>query len=220
MFSNIKAVLFDMDGTLIDSLWMWRSIDKEFLGSRNIPMPDKLQKNIDGMSFSETACYFKEAFNLAESVEEIKTIWNNMAKDKYRYEVPLKEGAREFLEALKAKGYKMGIATSNSRELAMCCLEALGIDKYFDSVVTACDVGAGKPAPDIYLKSAKICGVEPCECIVFEDILQGIEAGHNAGMKVCTVYDDYSADDDVLKREKADYYINNYNEITGKVTDI
>jgi beta-phosphoglucomutase-like phosphatase (HAD superfamily) len=62
--------------------------------------------------------------------------------------------------------------------------------------------------------------VEPCECIVFEDILQGIEAGHNAGMKVCTVYDDYSADDDVLKREKADYYINNYNEITGKVTDI
>ena len=149
MFSNIKAVLFDMDGTLIDSLWMWRSIDKEFLGSRNIPMPDKLQKNIDGMSFSETACYFKEAFNLAESVEEIKTIWNNMAMDKYRYEVPLKEGAREFLEALKAKGYKMGIATSNSRELAMCCLEALGIDKYFDSVVTACDVGAGKPAPDI-----------------------------------------------------------------------
>lgn len=220
MFSNIKAVLFDMDGTLIDSLWMWRSIDKEFLGSRNIPMPDKLQKNIDGMSFSETACYFKEAFNLAEPVEEIKTIWNNMAMDKYRYEVPLKEGAREFLEALKAKGYKMGIATSNSRELAMCCLEALGIDKYFDSVVTACDVGAGKPAPDIYLKSAKNCGVEPCECIVFEDILQGIEAGHNAGMKVCTVYDDYSADDDVLKREKADYYINNYNEITGKVTDI
>ena len=220
MFSNIKAVLFDMDGTLIDSLWMWRSIDKEFLGSRNIPMPDKLQKNIDGMSFSETACYFKEAFNLAESVEEIKTIWNNMAMDKYRYEVPLKEGAREFLEALKAKGYKMGIATSNSRELAMCCLEALGIEKYFDSVVTACDVGAGKPAPDIYLKSAKNCGVEPCECIVFEDILQGIEAGHNAGMKVCTVYDDYSADDDVLKREKADYYINNYNEITGKVTDI
>ena len=220
MFSNIKAVLFDMDGTLIDSLWMWRSIDREFLGSRNIPMPDKLQKNIDGMSFSETACYFKEAFNLAEPVEEIKTIWNNMAMDKYRYEVPLKEGAREFLEALKAKGYKMGIATSNSRELAMCCLEALGIDKYFDSVVTACDVGAGKPAPDIYLKSAKNCGVEPCECIVFEDILQGIEAGHNAGMKVCTVYDDYSADDDVLKREKADYYINNYNEITGKVTDI
>ncbi len=220
MFENIKAVMFDMDGTIVDSLWMWKQIDREFLGIRNIELPEKLQQNIDGMSFSETAHYFKKQFCLKESEEEIKTIWNEMAMDKYRYEVSLKDGVMEFLEILKRKGYKMGIATSNSRELAMCCLDSLGITDYFDSVVTACDVGAGKPAPDIYLKSADSCSVRPEECIVFEDIVQGIEAGHNAGMKVCAVYDRYSEHADDEKREKADYYIKDYKEIAGKVTDI
>ena len=106
MFNNVKAVLFDMDGTIVDSLWMWRSIDREFLGSRNIPMPDKLQKNIDGMSFSETACYFKETFKLEESIEEIKDIWNHMAMDKYRYEVTLKNGVKEFLGSVLSGSFR------------------------------------------------------------------------------------------------------------------
>ena len=213
MFKNIKAVLFDMDGTLIDSMWMWKAIDIEFLGARGIPLPEDLQKRIEGMCFSETAVFFKKEFNLLESLDEIKSIWNSMAEEKYRNEVPLKEGALDFIKKMKSMGMKLAIGTSNSIELAMCSLEALDIADYFDAVVTGCDVGKGKPAPDVYLECARRCGVNPSECIVFEDIPVGIEAAHNAGMKVCAVHDEYSSDVDDIKRNKADYYIINYKEI-------
>lgn len=213
MFNNINAVFFDMDGTIIDSMWMWEDIDKEFLGKRNLTLPRELKEDIEGMSFSETAVYFKNKFNLPEGLEEIKAIWNNMALDKYKNEVMLKPGVKEFLIKLKAKGYKLGIATSNSMELAKTCLDARGVTKYFDTIITGCDVGAGKPAPDIYLKSAELCNVSPENCLVFEDVLQGIAAGHNAGMKVCAVYDRYSEYTDDKKHQLADYYINDYFEI-------
>ena len=216
MLEGIKACLFDMDGTIIDSMWMWHDIDVEFLGQRNIPLPDDLQKKIEGMSFCETAVYFKETFSLSESLEEIQNIWNNMAMQKYRDEVVLKKGVRKFLSYLREKGISMGIATSNSRDLALCCLKSLGIVGYFDTIVTGHDVTAGKPAPDVYLRCAGECGVLPSECLVFEDIILGIEAGHNAGMKVCAVYDDYSKDVDEEKKCIADYYINNYEELLRK----
>lgn len=213
MLENIKACFFDMDGTIIDSMWMWRDIDIEFLGRRGIALPEDLQKRIEGMSFTETAFFFKKEFGLEESVDEIKSIWNDMAIHKYRYSVPLKEGVQHFIKSLKECGIKMAIATSNSNELATVCLEALGIKDYFDALVTGCDVGAGKPAPDVYLKCAGICNVKPAECLVFEDIIVGIEAGHNAGMKVCAVYDEYSEDVDDIKRQNADYYIKNFSEL-------
>ncbi len=217
MLENIKACFFDMDGTIIDSMWMWRDIDIEFLGRRGIMLPEDLQKRIEGMCFTETASFFKEEFGLPETVDEIKVIWNDMAMDKYRFSVPLKSGVSELLPGLKRNGVKLGIATSNSKELATCCLEALDVMKYFDAVVTGCDVGAGKPSPDVYLKCAELCNVSPADSLVFEDIVVGIEAGHNAGMKVCAVYDEYSADVDYIKRQSADYYINNFCELKEEI---
>ena len=214
MLEGLKACFFDMDGTIIDSMWMWTDIDIRFLGERGIELPEDLQKRIEGKSFSETAVFFKEEFALSESLDEIKTIWNDMAMEAYCNRVQLKEGVIEFLKELKAKGIHTGIATSNSLELALSCLRALKVEKYFDTVVTGCCVGVGKPAPDIYLKCAKDCQVNPTDCLVFEDVIAGIESGHNAGMKVCAVYDDYSRNTDELKRQIADYYINSFKEIS------
>lgn len=216
MLEGIKGCFFDMDGTIIDSMWMWRDIDIEFLGQRGIELPEDLQKRIEGKSFYETAVFFKKEFNLPESLEEIQAVWNDMAMHKYRDQVPLKPGVREFLDYLKEHGIALGIATSNSRELALCCLNSLAIADYFDTIVTGCDVAAGKPSPDIYLKCAADCNVNPAECLVFEDIILGIEAGHSAGMKVCAVYDDYSKDADDEKKRLADYYINDFGEIRRK----
>lgn len=213
MLKNKKAVIFDLDGTLVDSMWMWKAIDIEYLGKFGIPLPPTLQKDIEGMSFSETAVYFKETFQIPDSLDKIKADWNQMAYDKYTKEVPLKNGVGEFLERCKENGIKFGIATSNSRELVDATLEALKIREYFDCVMTACEVTKGKPAPDIYLAVAENIGVNPKDCLVFEDIEMGILAGKSAGMEVCAVEDDFSMNQIDKKKELADYYIKDYFDI-------
>lgn len=215
MLRNIDAVIFDMDGTLVDSMWMWKSIDIEYLGSFGIEMPEDLQKNIEGMSFSETAVYFKEFFHLKDSLDQIKSEWNRMAWEKYRTQVPLKDGVTELLDYLKMNKIPAGIATSNSRELTELIIQTLGIQDYFASIRTSCEVEKGKPSPDIYLLTAKDLGVEPSGCLVFEDVLQGIMAGKNAGMKVCAVYDEHSGKDTEEKIRLADYYVHSMREVLG-----
>lgn len=213
MLTNIKAVIFDLDGTLVDSMWMWKDIDIEFLERYHIELPTDLQSAIEGMSFSETAAYFKNRFELPLEVEEIKAIWNEMAQEKYRNEVPLKEGVLEFLQFLKKNQIKTGIATSNSKHLVHLVLERHGILECFDAVHTSCEVKQGKPAPDIYLLVASKLGVQPEECLVFEDITQGILAGKRANMRVCAVEDDFSKEEVEKKKAMADYYIETYHEL-------
>lgn len=213
MLNNINAVLFDLDGTLVDSMWMWRDIDIEYLDRFGIELPEDLQSKIEGMSFSETAVYFKNRFAISDSLEQIKEEWNRMAREKYLNEVPLKEGALELLQYLKENEIQAGIATSNSRELVDLVIKKLGITEYFGSIRTSCEVERGKPSPDIYLLVSKDLGVKAEECLVFEDIISGIKAGKNAGMKVCAVYDSYSEPMDVTKKALADYYINSFKEI-------
>lgn len=213
MFEGIKAVIFDLDGTVVDSMWMWEAIDIEYLARFGIPLPADLQKKISGMSFSETAVYFKETFGIPDSLDKIKADWNDMAMYKYCHEVPLKPGVLSFLQELKKRGIKTGIATSNSKELAMAVLEVLELRQYFDEVHMSCEVKTGKPAPDIYLLVADCLGEKPEHCLVFEDITEGIQAGKAAGMKVCGVEDDFSAMYREEKKRLSDYYISDYCEI-------
>lgn len=210
---NFEAIIFDLDGTLVDSMWMWHQIDIEYLGRYGIPLPDKLQEAIEGRSFHETAVYFKETFGLPDSLDEIKQAWNQMAWDKYVNEVPLKPGIKDFLADCKKRGIKLGIATSNSKELVGAILDTHGLNGYFSCIKTGCEVIKGKPAPDIYLAAADGLGVAYEKCLVFEDILPGITAGKAAGMKVCAVEDTYSAEVRTQKLALSDYYITDYNEI-------
>ena len=143
----------------------------------------------------------------------MKEDWNRMAWDKYMNEVMLKPGADVFLHHCLDKGIKLGIATSNSRQLVEAVAKARGFGKDFDCIMTACEVEKGKPSPDIYLAVADKLGVEPEECLVFEDITPGIMAGKNAGMRVCAVEDDYSMHQIEEKKALADYYIRDYYEI-------
>lgn len=211
--TDIKAVLFDLDGTLVDSMWMWKAIDVEYLGKRGLDCPDDLQRVIEGMSFTETAVYFKERFGLADSLEEIKEEWTRMSIEKYRHQVPLKPGAEEFLQYLRAHGIKAGIATSNGRAMVDAVLDSLQIRSYFQVVVTACEVAAGKPAPDIYLHVAQRLGVCPKECLVLEDVPAGILAGRRAGMRVIAMADAFSSHLEQEKRELADLWAGDYGQV-------
>lgn len=213
MLENIKAVLFDLDGTLVDSMWIWKQIDIDYLKEKQICMPKDLQKNIEGLSMRETALYFQRQFHITDPIEVMMARWNEMAKDAYATKVTFKPGAEDFLKYLKSKNILTGIATSNSEELLQTVTDALHLERYIDSFLTGNEVGRGKPFPDIYLESARRLQVMPSQCLVFEDICPGILAGKNAGMQVCAIYDDYSKDIIDEKKQAADYYIDNYYEI-------
>lgn len=213
MLENKKAVIFDLDGTLVDSMWMWKQIDIDFLSERGISYPSNLESEIEGMSFDETAEYFAKTFPIKETPDELKVIWNDMARENYEKKVPLKRGAKEFLIYLKEQKIKTGIATSNSRDLLESVSKAHDLFSYIDVFLTSDEVKKGKPAPDVFLKVAEKLNVLPKDCLVFEDIPNGILAGKHAGMEVCAVEDRYSMDLISKKRKLADYYINDYNEV-------
>ena len=213
MWRDKKGAIFDMDGTLMDSMWIWRDIDIEYLGRFGIALPEDLQAKIEGMSFAETAVYFREHFGITDSLEKIQSDWNDMAIDFYRHRIGMKRGARELLTQMKERGMKIGIATSNSVELTEECLAANGVADLFDTVRTSRDTPRGKPFPDIYLSVADEWGIAPEDLIVFEDIPNGAIAGKRAGMEVIAVADDYA----LSRREEliriADHFIEDFTQI-------
>ena len=193
MIQNIKAVIFDLDGSLVDSMWIWREIDIEFMNRYGYATTreelDAFQAEIDGMSFRETAEWVSSHYNIPRTVEEMMDDWNDMAWDKYAKEVPLKEGVREFLDKCQQNNIKLGIASSNSRELVENVLTVHGIMDYFECIRTGSDGLPGKPAPDIYLMACEKLGADPKSAYAVEDSYNGIRSAHAAGMHAIMVPD-------------------------------
>ena len=210
MFTNIKAAIFDLDGTLINSMSLWDQIDIDYLTSKNIPVPDDLNDEISHLSFNQVAVYFKERFKLEDSLDDIKNTWNTMAYNHYSSDITLKDGVVEFLDFLKKSNIKIGLATSNSTELLEASLKFNKIYDYFDAITITDEVSIGKHEPDVYLLAAKKLNVKPEECIVFEDILPAVKGAKKAGMKVIAVEDECSIldKDDIIKN--SDGFINNF----------
>lgn len=213
IFNDIKGVIFDLDGTLIDSMWVWHDIDVEFLKRRDLELPDDLQKAIEGMSFSETASYFKDRFQLQESVEEIIAEWDEMTFHYFNEKVELKEGVKDLLDFLKSMNIKIGIGTSNVRNRTVEILKKYNILHYFDTIRTSCEAGKGKPNPDVFLLAAEDLKIDPEQCLVFEDTYAGVLAAKRAGMKAFAVSDDFSLPYKSEICEIADKYLNSLNDI-------
>lgn len=213
MLDGKKAVIFDLDGTLIDSMWVWTEVDILYLQRYGIEVPDDLHEAIEGMSFVEGAQYFRERFGIKDSIEEICREWNRMAFQVYVEKVPMKPGASEFIRYIRRLGMKTAIGTSNSRHLVETVLKVHGLLEDFDAIVTADEVEEGKPQPRIYLEAADRIGILPEECLVFEDICMGILAGQRAGMETCAVRDGFSEYQWDKKKELAQYYIEDYREL-------
>lgn len=210
MFTNIKAAIFDLDGTLINSMSLWDQIDIDYLTSKNIPVPSDLNDEISHLSFNQVAVYFKERFKLEDSLDDIKNTWNTMAYNHYSSDITLKDGVVEFLDFLKKSNIKIGLATSNSTELLEASLKFNKIYDYFDAITITDEVSIGKHEPDVYLLAAKKLNVKPEECIVFEDILPAVKGAKKAGMKVIAVEDECSVldKDEIIKI--SDGFINDF----------
>lgn len=217
LLQNKKAVIFDLDGTLIDSLWIWKQIDIDCFKMWNIEFPQDYQERINGMSFYETAVFTHNEYGIDLSVDDMMKLWNDMAYYHYSSDIDVKSGVNEFLQVLKNKGFKIGIATSNSNILCKAVLTNTNIINFFDAIVTGDECLKGKPEPDVYLFAANQLGVNPEECIVFEDICEGIKAGNNANMTTVAVWDEHSKDCWNSKISDADYYIESYKEILDEI---
>ena len=208
-----SAVIFDLDGTLIDSMGMWHEIDVEYLMRFGIEAPENLQKELEGLMYTEVARYFKERFHIPDSISEIGESWVQMAGEKYRKSIPLKPGVREFLADVKARNRKTAIASSNHLQLIEDILKIHGIYDYIDAITTCDDVGRGKPDPEVYTVTAEKLGIDPSTCLVFEDIPVGIQAGKAAGMRVIAVEDIYSEHMREEKVRLADGIISDFREL-------
>lgn len=215
MFDQIKGVIFDLDGTLVDSMWVWSRIDHEIITSLDLGITSQdLMKDVAHYSFNETALYFKEKFSLEQSVDEISNLWIGAAEAEYSRNVHLKPGARAFLDQLRAKGVKLAIATSNTRHLLTVCLEANAIGHYFDALVTTDDTQAkSKSQPDVYLLAAQSIGVSPEDIVVFEDVPHAMKGARSAGMKVVAVNDVHTHLTEEEALQLADLFIHDFTSL-------
>ena len=200
-----KAAIFDLDGTLLDSMGVWDQIDIDSLARRGIDVPDDYMLKVGAMQFRQIAEYTIARFGLPDTPEALMAEWDDMARDAYATAVEAKPHAREYLAHLRDTGAKLAVATSLPPSLREPAMRHVGILDLFDAVVSVDDANdVGKDRPDVYLLAASRLGVEPRDCTVFEDILVGIRSARSAGMTVWAMHDDSSDRDWDLICEEAD----------------
>ena len=209
----MKAALFDLDGTLLDSLGIWAQIDRDFLNERGHAVPADYTKNIRGLSFIQTAEYTKARFGLPESAEEIADIWHGMCERAYIDEVRLKPGAADYLMHLKARGVRLAVVTTLTKRLYEPALSRNGVLELFDAFATTDETGRDKKSGAVYLLAADRLGVRPEQCTVYEDLIEGLQGAKRAGMRTALVYDRHNADAFEESRALADEIIFDYSEV-------
>lgn len=216
-FMGFKGVIFDLDGTLVESNGVWSQIDTEFLGKRGFDVPDDYAKIVSAMDFQQAAVYTKQRFDLSESTEAIRSEWHTMAIGHYTNDIRQVNGAAEFVRALHSKGIKLALATASTRELYEPVLKRNGMFDCFDFFATTQHVQRGKGFADIYLYAAKGIGVQPCECAVFEDIIEGIRAAKLGGFTVCARLNSHYIKDREQIISAADLCFEDYIDLIGDV---
>lgn len=209
----MKGAIFDLDGTLIDSMGLWRQIDEEFLGKRGLDVPDDYSAQIASMGVEETAIYTKKRFGFADTIEDIIKEWYDMALDAYSNKIMLKPGAGKYLKTLKKRGIKLSIATASDIKLVKPVLANNKVLDLFENITTIKEVDRGKGYPDIYIRAAGKMGLEPEECAVYEDIIQGIKGAKAGGFYTIGVYDYWSESDKNDISILADKYIESFEDL-------
>lgn len=211
-FDEYKGVIFDLDGTLIDSMGVWEQIDVDFLGKRGFQVPEDYLEAITPMGFEACADYTIQRFGLQETREDIIKEWFLMAIDAYSNDVALKPGALEFIRYLQEKEIKMSIATASDPELVYPALKRNKILNYFHNITTVKEAKRGKGFPDVYHLAADKMEIARDKCVVFEDIAEGLQGAKMGGYKTVGVYDARSKDTIEKLKELCDMFIFDFKE--------
>ena len=202
----IKGAIFDLDGTLLDSMFIWDTIGEEYLRSLGKEPHEDLKETFMTLTLEEAAEYYREHYGVTLSVKEIVDGVNAMVEQTYRTKVTLKPGISEYLAWLKENGVRMCVATVTDRYLVEETLERLGVRHYFSEIFTCAEVGFGKDKPIIYQKALEHLGTEKSDTYVFEDLPFALNTAKTDGFPTVGVYDRHEAHQDELK-ELSDYYV-------------
>ena len=210
---RLQSAIFDMDGTLLDSMHMWRGMYAQVVRDMGKePQPDFVER-VKPLTLKEAAVYCKEAHILPMTVEEVVQRFEDRISTFYHTEVQAKPGLKEFLSLLKMEGVWMYVATATDRPLAEAALRHAGIADYFRGIVTVAEAGAGKESPEIFERALRRLRSNKKDTVVFEDALHAIQTAKNAGFRVAAVYDPSAEDDQEEIRAIADYYIRSFTEM-------
>lgn len=213
---NKKYAIFDLDGTLVDSMGWWKGLAEEFLRSQGVEaIPDSLLSQIKTMTIPESADLFIHTFGIPGTASSVAGEMNALMERHYREDISLKPGVKACLKGLRENGVRMCVASATSSELMEACLKRLGTADYFEDVLSCEDVGAGKTRPDIYLEAAGRMGAVPKDTAVYEDALYAVKTAKQAGFYVVGVYDEESCRTEKEKnnlKTLADEFIENWEE--------
>ncbi|WP_302211593.1 HAD family phosphatase [uncultured Ruminococcus sp.] len=197
---DFKGHIFDLDGTLTKSNHVWSKIDEDFLGKRGIEVPEDYFKQVSAMNFEQAAVYTNDRFSLGENIQDIMKEWFDMAVYEYTNVIGLCGNAGEYVRRLKDQGRKIALATASTEELYRPVLKRNGILDCFDCFVSTEQVKRGKGFPDVYELAAEKLGLEARDCVVYEDIVEGIKGAKAGGFfAVACLNDHYSHDWDEMR---------------------
>lgn len=186
-----QYAIFDMDGTLVDSMVYWKNLAKEYLALQGIiHIPDTILEKIKPMTMIESATLFIEKFGLNGTPESVANEMNALMDTHYYKDIPLKKGIKEYLNKLYNSGTTMCVASATAVPLVEACLKRLGIIEYFSFLLSCETIGVGKSKPNIYYEAAKRLGAEPSDIAVYEDALYAAETAKKAGFYVVGVFDE------------------------------
>ena len=219
MSSPFRAVIFDLDGVLADSEPWWNQIDAKLLAEHGVSYRGEYHRNVLGVSYRVAVEFYKNAFHISASVEELMRRRGEIATDFFANRVGLFPSAKTTLEQLREMKLHLAVATTSVSASARPFLDRTGIRSLFSVVVTGDEVQQGKPHPDIYMRTAKKLGVAPEACLVIEDALAGIAAAKAANMRVAAIPDKRFVDPREYENE-ADYVLGSLSEIPSLIRRI
>lgn len=206
-------LLFDMDGTLIDSNGIWKDVDTAFLAKRGLPYTKEFYEGVAHTIFPLAAKFTKEFCRLPESEEAIMAEWMDMAGDLYGTSVPVKPGVRAYLDKLRAAGEQLIVVTSAVPVHCRTALTHLGLMPYFERIIFAHDLQLEKKDPQLWCLTAEMMGVAPADCTLYDDSVEACRGAKAAGMHAVGVYDPYFAGTEPEMQAVCDRYIRSFEEL-------
>ncbi len=209
----MKGAIFDVDGTLLNSMGAWWDVIIKFFENNGLELTDEKAAGYKEMRLEDSVPSIIAEYGLEMTVDEVIGEFQRMMVKEYEENIPLKEGAAKYLKKLHDGGVKIAIATSGYEELCKSAFTRLGVWQYIDAKAYSHEVGVDKSNPDIYLLAAERLGVKPCDCVVFEDIVLGIGGAKKGGFKTCAIKDLTNIDETETLKKIADNYIEDFTKL-------